>query len=73
MPLFTLQVMTRKSCIGGISDVGFNPHRVPACFDLIYSSADALHLEKRAMLFFRQRILLISQDHDKHFSNCIQF
>ncbi len=49
MPLFTLQVVTRKSCMGGISDVGFNPQRVPACFDLIYSSAGALHLEFRVI------------------------
>ncbi len=37
MPLFTLQVLTRKSCIRGISDVGFNPPRIPSCFDHIYS------------------------------------
>ena len=42
MPLFTLQVGTTMRGIRGISDVGFNPQRVPACSDLIYSSANAL-------------------------------
>ena len=45
-PLFTLQILTRKSCIRGILDVGFNPQKVPPCFDHIYSSADALLSDK---------------------------
>ena len=73
MPLFTLQVVSRNSCTGGISDIGFNPQRVPVCFDHTYSSANALHLEEWAMLFFRQRILLTLQDHDKHFRYGIKF
>ena len=73
MPLFTLQIASRKSCIGGISDVGFNPQRVPVCFDHICSSANDIRLEKWVMLFFRQRILLDLQDHNKHFLYDIEF
>ena len=73
MPLFTLHIVTRKGCIRGISDVGFNPQMVHACFDSIYSPANALLLEKWAMLFFRQRILLTLQDHNKHFCYGIEF
>ena len=71
MPLFTFEVVTRKGRIWDISNVGFNPQRVPACVDHIYSSANALYLEKWSMLFFRQRILLTLQDHNKHFQDGI--
>ncbi len=73
MPLFILHDVTRKGRIRGISDVGFNPRMVHACYDSIYSPVNALLLEKWAMLFFRQRILLTLQDHNKHFCCGIEF
>ena len=68
-----IALVTRKGCIRDISDVFFNPQMVHACFDSIYSPPKALLLEKWAMLFFRKRIVLTLQDHNKHFCYGIKF